>query len=1486
MKIKITRYLKLKFYFHLFLFLSYFSILAINFTGFAYAVEDITEQLTTETKIEFNWVETDNGVKSNIAITDNQTYTYENVGIKFFNLPSESLKLFVSKIGKSALPDETQAESDAYDIKLLDEDENEITEGFNIQVTFYEIENTDDLSVISFQDTNEISQANLEESNIDDGNIVVTADHLTIFVVVKVVDHTSGSGEQILSNTPADNPDAPLPTTININDNSPANASTYIKTKGWWSTVSTNVGTDYIDFHFGDITGINNIDTITFLSNLRMQVASGSGGADISDFDAKLYGKKGDGSFLDLAIDKYDLVPNFSSGESGASSNYELISIPLAQTDLDLTDFVIRYSLASEHLGPHAPTVATNGLIGYFDYAALDVTYVSADTTPPAIPTGISIFQNNVNLGCNAYTTTRTIKIDWADNTELDLDHYVYQNLSGTFTTSLTDSEFSGDMADLDGVYGYRVKAVDTIGNESAWTDYCYITLDRVSPAMSNIKMKVDGTETYTPKVGDNVTISATVTDALSPVDKVQIWVRAYPYTGEQITSGEMVNTAGNTWEFNFTMPDNYASTNPISENLLANYFNFRPWDTTGNSTIGNTTKFTFVNPPSVPELVSPADGAIIKGVDAILDWTDETDLNGPVTYNYKSSWLPSGSYGPVSVGTTSQINATASAENTYFWQVQACDSFNNCSEWTVPFEVTIDNTAPTIPINGTPDNTAINTNNFDFNWDASTDVSTITYEYQATLSANETTGVLTTSLWNSGVLPSNTIHSSGASNGKWYWQVRAIDSAGNVSDWSEIWDITIDTVNPTVDLVFPTPGPAATSFQAVFNEDVNPTEAENPANYFLTNWPGVDGSGDLVGDVLIVYNPTTFTATITFTNAGWYISPEQQWGVENIQDLAGNLLSTTPYSEYSTPMVAPVTTDSAIDADWHNTAVTVTLTCADTSGSGCQTTYYTTDNINPDLSSLTGNSFALSTEGQYTIKYFSTDNAGNTETVKTATNTVKIDTTNPTGTVVINSDDTYTNNKTVTLTITSTDTLSGVSEMAFSNDGTTYSTPETFSNSKTWDLTDTEGLQTVYIKIIDLAGNEFITSDTIILDTTIPASTITIPSNTGSNTTTYTNTWDGVISGTSSDNYEVANVQLSIKRTSDGFYFNGTDWVTSASEILLNTTTGNLYTTWSYDINPDPAGDETYTIISHATDNTGNFESSYTLTVVYDITIPQVSLTINPITPNGDNNIYVSKPTITLTANDNYNVDYIQYQINSTSGTWTKYTKTVEINEGITKFYYRSIDKAGNISTVGLKNISIDLTTPDAVENVGASFSSTLTETSIYWEANDDDIDSIKIYKSQNSNIDQSSSNFFIMVDKNINEITDDDIDRVNTYYYLLVSYDEAGNQGESVKVGIKIPEDTINEIIVTTETIAAPTIVIPNTVTATDDGQVEGANTEKINKEEGDVLAKKDVNINLRDSAKDTGFISFLIKYWWLFLLTPFIFWMLWWVVKRNKN
>lgn len=152
-------------------------------------------------------------------------------------------------------------------------------------------------------------------------------------------------------------------------------------------------------------------------------------------------------------------------------------------------------------------------------------------------------------------------------------------------------------------------------------------------------------------------------------------------------------------------------------------------------------------------------------------------------------------------------------------------------------------------PTNGAPNGTYITTNEFDFTWDASTDVSSITYEFQSSLNPSQVDGVLTTDLFKSETLTSNMIHSSGASDGIWYWQVRAKDAAGNYSDWSEIWTVTIDTTPPTIPQNLRFENPSLQCGDITNNYNITPTwnESEDMLSglyryeYFV-NTPGVQG--------------------------------------------------------------------------------------------------------------------------------------------------------------------------------------------------------------------------------------------------------------------------------------------------------------------------------------------------------------------------------------------------------------------------------------------------------------------------------------------------------------------------------------------------------------------------------------------------------------------------------------------------------------------
>jgi len=104
------------------------------------------------------------------------------------------------------------------------------------------------------------------------------------------------------------------------------------------------------------------------------------------------------------------------------------------------------------------------------------------------------------------------------------------------------------------------------------------------------------------------------------------------------------------------------------------------------------------------------------------------------------------------------------------------------------------------------------------------------------------------------------------------------------------------------------------------------------------------------------------------------------------------------------------------------------------------------------------------------------------------------VDANAPTGTVVINSGVANTNETSVILTLSASDSGSGVAQMSFSNDRSSWSAWESYVTSKVWTLSSGEGSKTVYVRYKDNAGNisaRF--QDDILLDVTPPVGSVTI---------------------------------------------------------------------------------------------------------------------------------------------------------------------------------------------------------------------------------------------------------------------------------------------------------------------------------------------------------------------------------------------------------
>jgi len=112
------------------------------------------------------------------------------------------------------------------------------------------------------------------------------------------------------------------------------------------------------------------------------------------------------------------------------------------------------------------------------------------------------------------------------------------------------------------------------------------------------------------------------------------------------------------------------------------------------------------------------------------------------------------------------------------------------------------DMVAPNVPTGGAPHEAYRNTNEFDFTWNEATDDrdGQVKYQFRSSRDASQVGSAADNSgAWMSGILDTPMIHSSGAPDGKWHWQVRAIDAAGNKSDWSQVWNVTLDTIAPTL---------------------------------------------------------------------------------------------------------------------------------------------------------------------------------------------------------------------------------------------------------------------------------------------------------------------------------------------------------------------------------------------------------------------------------------------------------------------------------------------------------------------------------------------------------------------------------------------------------------------------------------------------------------------------------------------------------------
>ena len=193
-------------------------------------------------------------------------------------------------------------------------------------------------------------------------------------------------------------------------------------------------------------------------------------------------------------------------------------------------------------------------------------------------------------------------------------------------------------------------------------------------------------------------------------------------------------------------------------------------------------------------------------------------------------------------------------------------------------------------------------------------------------------------------------------------------------------------------------------------------------------------------------------------------------------------------------------------DGYWHSSDYTINLQC---DGTGVSQIYYHINGASTKSVNVNGQPL-ITTEGDSnTLEYWGiwSNGLANIELPHRTLTGVKLDKTMPEGSIQINNGSASTPSTLVTLSITTTDSLSGIHQIRFSNDGIWDTEQwETPTSSKNWLLTDGNGVKTVYFQIQDNAGLLSTVNSSILLAVVQPMShPTTEPSNNPSVIPEYT---------------------------------------------------------------------------------------------------------------------------------------------------------------------------------------------------------------------------------------------------------------------------------------------------------------------------------------------------------------------------------------------
>jgi hypothetical protein len=675
-------------------------------------------------------------------------------------------------------------------------------------------------------------------------------------------------------------------------------------------------------------------------------------------------------------------------------------------------------------------------------------------------------------------------------------------------------------------------------------------------PTVSNVLVNPDVTN-YNP------TLTATCTDYEYYINRAQYRIDGASWKNMTAADGNFNNMAENVTKT--------ININSISDGNHLIEVRCRDANNNWSNSYGETTVFVDITDPVTTSTYNPTtpngdNGWYVSGPAITLT---ATDVSGSGVDNlwYELSGATNDTY--YQAYAAPYIIPTILNDGITTLKYKSLDNAGNFETETVE-TISVDRTDPTAPVMNAFNNDYLNSTSETISWTSATDAMSGIQYYNIYRSLNGGSPILiddTNLIWyiDTGLITDN----------NYSYAITAVDNAGNEgnpsnNDWFVV-DMN-DPQTPTLDSL-----PAYTANAG--DVDLSWNDVNDVGNY-----PSGVASYDINEDNSV----TNVGLVLAYTDLGNADATTHNYNVRAVDD--SNAPNTSDWSNTETTTIdltAPITTSTLApptadgNNNWYVSPVTITLNATDPNSpsSGVNTTYYCRDDINTcNPTTIYTGPFVISNEGTNYVRYYSTDNVGNTETTK-ATNDFNIDTSDPYDqTIVLDDGNIYNTTGTVVADLnTGVDDISGLWYCNISWDVNTW-------NNIGLVTTDShacvDGTQTTQYYCYDQAGNDSaIVQDDIIVDTVPPISDITSHVNTEEIIKGIT-----LIEGTAFDLTSGLNyVQIKIEQPD-----NNNGWTT-----LLDWTTVTGTDNWDYNWTNGGLISSDYRISSRAVDNAGWTETN-----------------------------------------------------------------------------------------------------------------------------------------------------------------------------------------------------------------------------------------------------------------------------------------------------